>query len=122
MDVLAAVAASLWVVVVMKLAIPAWLRGLSASACFFSLVVVAVAMSMSNATISQLATSRSLYFADDGSLDQRLVLGHTPRSLVTLKVSDDRAIVEVSDHPASLVVLGTQSVIDYLESRRRREP
>ena len=46
LDALALIAAAVWVVVTMRLAIPRWLRGLAASACFFALVVTAVAMAI----------------------------------------------------------------------------
>ena len=62
LDVLAVIIASLWVVVVMRLTVPMWLRGLCASIAFFGLVVVTVAMSMSNAAAAQItvpAPSRS---------------------------------------------------------------
>jgi len=118
MDALATVAAALWVVMAMKLAIPRWMRGLSASACFFALVVVTVAMAMSNATVSQVHAGRSVYFADDGSLDERLVVGFTPQSMVSLRVENFRAIIDVSDKPASLTVVGTQSIAGYLDQRK----
>jgi len=118
MDALATVAAALWVVMAMKLAIPAWMRGLSASACFFALVVVTVAMAMSNATVSQVNTGRSVYLAEEGSLDERLVVGFTPQSIVTLHVENYRSIIEVSDKPASLTVVGTQSIAGYLDQRK----
>lgn len=121
LDILATIAAALWVVVVMRLAIPLWLRGVSASACLFALVVIAVAMSMTNAAVAQITAARSVFFLDDASLETRLVLGFTPRSFVTLNVSGNRSIVELRDRPAVLEVIRTQSIVDYLEELAPRE-
>ena len=84
MDALAAIAAALWVIVIMRLSIPVWLRALSASTCFFGLAVIATAMAMSNVTVSQLTLGRPVFFVDDGSLDTHLALGHTAAPLVSL--------------------------------------
>jgi hypothetical protein len=121
LDVLGTIAAALWVVVAMRLTIPLWLRGLSASACFFALVVVAVAMSMSNATVSQLTADRSVFFLDDNSLEARLMLGNTSHSIATLNMRDSRSYVELRARPEVLEVVGKQSIIEYLDERKPRE-
>jgi hypothetical protein len=120
LDVLGTIAASLWVVVAMRLTIPLWLRGLSASACFFALVVVAVAMSMSNATVAQLTTERSVVFLDDNSLQPRLLLGHTTHSIAALNIRGSRSFVELRDRPEVLEVIGRQSIIEFLDERKPR--
>jgi hypothetical protein len=120
LDVLGAIAASLWVVVAMRLSIPLWLRGLSASACFFALVVVAVAMSMSNATVSQLTADRSVFFLDDNSLEPRLLVGGTSHSIATLNIRSSRSYVELRDRPEVLEVIGKQSIIEFLDERKPR--
>lgn len=117
MDVLATIAAALWVVVAMRLNIPSWLRGLSASACFFSVAVIATAMAMSNVTVSQVTASRSIYFLDDGSLDTQLVLGHTPRSMASLRGDQRAALVELRDRPQSITIIGRESILAYLNAR-----
>jgi hypothetical protein len=121
LDVLGTIAASLWVVVAMRLHIPIWLRGLSASACYFALVVTAVAMSMSNAAASMISADRSVFFLDDGSIETRLVLGHTPRALATLNVRDGRTFVELRDRSEVLEVVGKQSILEFLGDRAPSE-
>ena len=113
-DVLAVVAASCWVVLVMRLTIPVWLKVLSASFAFFTLVVVTVAMSMSNATVAQVITPRSIYLADDGSVDARLLLGSTRDHFATLRQTEGAIVVELISLPSTLTVIGTQSIVDYL--------
>lgn len=137
LDALALVAAALWVVVSMRLAVPLWLRALASSVCMFVLVVLTVAFSISNATIAQATTERSIFLDDEGSLDPQLVVGFTPEYLVTLRVekaSPPRqsppptadgvsaesprvsfvTIVEMTDRPTKLTVFGRQSIIDYM--------
>jgi hypothetical protein len=122
LDVLAVISAALWVVVIMRLVIPLWLRVLTASMCFFSLCVVLVAMSMSGAAAAQIASERSLIFIDDGSLDPRLLLGSTRQSMAVLMIDDQATLVELRDRPANLTVVGRQSIVDFLESRATKRP
>jgi hypothetical protein len=114
LDALATIAAALWVVVIMRLAIPTWLRALSASACFFGLAVIAVAMAMSNVTISQSTSGRAVFFLDEGSIETRLLLGHTPRSMATLGVAGKAVLVELRDRPAEFTVVGQEPIVDYV--------
>lgn len=122
LDVLGTMSAALWVVVTMRLRVPLWLKGLSASACMFTLVVVAVAMSMSNGAASQIAAERSVFFLDEGSPEDRLVLGYTPQAQAALSVRDYKSAVEVRDRPAVLKVVGTQSIVQYLKERQQPDP
>ncbi|MCI0362697.1 MAG: hypothetical protein L0Y44_14170 [Phycisphaerales bacterium] len=127
LDVLGVIAAALWVVVAMRLPIPLWLRGVSASACLFSLIVAAVAMSMSNAAVAQIIAPRSVCILDEpataaGSQQAtRLVIGFTPRALATLHVTNNRTVIELRDRPAVLEVIAAQSIVDYLNERAIRE-
>lgn len=121
LDVLAVISAALWVVVIMRLAIPLWLRVLTASMCFFSLVVVTVGMSMSSAAAAQVTASRSLIFIDDGTLDPRLLLGSTRQSMAVLVVDGQSILVELRERPSNLTVVGRQSIIDFLNSRAPAE-
>ena len=115
LDVLAVVAATVWVVLVMRLAIPLWLRSITAAASLFALVVVIVAMSMSNAAAAQIQTFRSVVFIDDGSIDTRLLLGYTERHVATLRIDHDITIVELHDRSSLMTVIGRQSIVGMLE-------
>lgn len=121
LDVLGAIAAALWVVVAMRLRVPLWLRGISVSACFFALVVMTVAMSMSNATASMISVDRSVFFLDDGSLETRLVIGDTPHALATLTVRGDQTFIELRSRPETLEIVGKQSIVEYLRQQAPRE-
>lgn len=137
LDALGLVAAALWVVVAMRLAVPVWLRALASSVCLFVLVVLAVAFSITNATITQVTTERSVFLDDEGSLDPQLVVGFTPEYLVSLHVeqtapvrrpapverpesgpaptdADLITVIEMTDRPAKLTVFRRQSIIDYM--------
>jgi hypothetical protein len=169
LDALGVVAAALWVVVAMRLGVPLWLRALASSVCMFVLVVITVAFSITNATIAQISSERSVFLDEDGSVDPQLIVGSTPEYLVTLHVqagtallppndnspresgsgtdsidpqtpsgasstAQDQAsqprgargrvgiaVIEMSDRPTKLTVVGRQSIVDYLLSRRTRE-
>ena len=124
LDVLAVISAACWAVLVMRLTLPVWLKSLAASFAFFTLVVVTVAMSMSNATVAQIRTPRSVFIADDESADARLLVGNTSEHFVVLRVvpggmrgDTPMVVVELVDRPNTLTVIGTQSMIDYLNER-----
>lgn len=121
LDVLAGVAAAIWVVVAMRLAVPIWMRALSASACLFTLVVVVVAASMSGASVAQAGAGRAVISLDGGMSEPRMMLGFTPQYLATLQVEGDMAIVELRNRPDDIVVVGTQSIVEFLRQRAASE-
>ncbi len=121
LDVLAVIACALWVVLVMRLGIPAWLRAMAATASFFALVVATVAMSKSNVAVAQLEQARSEVFLDDGSVDTRLVLGSTGDHVATLRVDQGVAIVELHERAGVMTVIGRQSIVSMLEQAAQRE-
>ena len=114
-DVLAVIASATWVVLVLRLAIPLWLRVMASTTAFFTLIVITVAMSMSNAAVTELQKPRSEVFLDDGSVDTRLLLGATPGRLATLRMNMGVAIVELQDSGGTMTVIGRQSIISMLE-------
>ncbi len=117
LDVLGVVCASLWVVLVFRLPITLWLRVMAATAALFTLVVVTVAMAISNAGATQIGAARSLCVLDQRPGDLRLILSSTPRHTATLVASNGRAYVELHDTTGSIVVNGEQSILDYLSER-----
>jgi hypothetical protein len=121
LDAMGIIAAAVWVVLVMRLAIPAWLRALSASASFFALAVVTVAVSTSGAAVAQLQVPRSEVFLDDGSVHTRLLLGFTPRQIATLRVDEGGAIVELHDRSMMMTVIGRRSIVAMLNDARQYE-
>lgn len=114
MDALGTAAAALWVVVIMRLAIPLWLRVLTASACFFGLAVIAVAMAMSNVAASQLTAPRSIAFFEDESVDAHLVLGHTSHGVALMRVQQNGIMVDVRGRPMDLNIIGRDSIIGFV--------
>jgi len=120
LDALGVIAGAVWVVLVLRLAIPLWLRALSASASFFALVVVTVAVSASSAAVAQLQLPRSEVFIDDGSVHTRLLLGFTPRQVATLRIDEGGAIVELHDRSMMMTVIGRRSVVGMLEDAQRQ--
>ena len=121
LDVLMVITAALWVVLVMRLAVPLWLRALSASVSFFALVVIVVAMSLSSAAAAQLAAPRSLCLLPDAQDDWQLLLGSTPHHIATLGVRDGHTAVQLRNRRDLIIVQGTRSVIEYLNERAPQE-
>ena len=116
-DVLVTIAAALWAVLVLRLAIPRWLKAITASVSFFTLAVLAVAMSMSNAAVAQIEADRSLVFVDDGSLDEQLLLGFTRGHAALLRITPDSAVeMQLVERDTKLTVFGRQSLIDLLRN------
>lgn len=128
LDALGAIAGGLWVIVVLRLAIPLWLRLLALGATLFGLAVILLATAMSNVSASQLTSSRSVFFVDDDSLGTQLVIGHTPRSIATLRVDGSSGgggnsggggavLVDVRTRPVDFAVIGQESIVEFLQSR-----
>jgi len=116
-DVLMVIAAALWAVLVLRLGIPRWLKAITASVSFFTLAVLAVAMSMSNAAVAQIEADRSLVFVDDGSLDEQLLLGFTRGHAALLRITPDSWVeMQLVERDTKLTVFGRQSLIDLLRN------
>jgi hypothetical protein len=114
LDVLAVVGAALWVVLVLRLPIPIWLRSIAASAAFFTLVVATVAMSISNVAATEVGAARAVCRVDDGAGSPRVLLGATPHHLATLGIANGHVMVELRSHPESITVNGRQSIVEFL--------
>lgn len=115
LDVLAVIAMSLWVVLVMKITVPRWLRGLIAGIAFPVLVIATVAMAMSNVTVSEMNTGRTAAKAFEGATAERvLVLGAAHSQLATLRISGQEPAIELIEHPARMRVVARQSIIEFL--------
>jgi hypothetical protein len=120
LDALGVVAGAVWVVLVMRLAIPLWLRAITASASFFALAVITVAASTSSAAVAQLQSPRSEVFLDDGSVHTRLLLGYTPGQIATLRVDEGGAVVELHDRSMRATVIGRRSIAGMVEDAHYR--
>ena len=115
LDVIVVIATALWAILALRLTISLWLKALAASATFFALVVVSVAMATSNAAASEIQAPRSVVFLDDGSLDARLLLGFTRNQVVTLRSEHNVTVVELHDPATTMTVIGRQSIVGMLE-------
>ena len=118
LDVLGTVAAALWLVLVYRLPIALWFRALAASAAFFTLVVMIVAMSISNGAAAHLASVRShgtittASGATDGAA--RLVIGSTPHHTVTLVTMSGTAMIELRSLDETVRVSRRESIVGFL--------
>ena len=84
------------------------------------LVVATIAMSVSNASVAELRKARSEVFLEDGSVDTRLLLGSTPDHLATLRLDQGVAVVELTEQPGAMTVIGRQSIVGMLEREAAR--
>ncbi len=121
LDALAVITASLWMVLVLRLAIPRWLRAIAASAAFFTLVVVTVAMSITGAASAQIGQPRSVCATNDDPAAMCIILGTTPQHTATLLARDGMALIEFQNHPAPVIIAGRSSIVDYLVLRAADE-
>jgi hypothetical protein len=114
LDVLAVVAAGLWIVLVFRLPVPTWLRALSATFGFFALVVTTVALSISGATASQVNAQRSAVRdqAAGPGADRPpvLLIGRSGDREAVLVSTGGRLEVELREPPAELRVVGRASI------------
>lgn len=86
-DLLAAVTAVLWAVLVLRLAIPAWLRWLSGAIVYFALAVVLVSTAISNAMAAHVDLPRAVVRAP-AETSEALLLGYTREHAVLFTVGD----------------------------------
>ena len=115
LDVLLVVATALWAILVLRLSIPLWLKVMAASCTLFTLVVVAVAMAISNAAAAEVQAPRALVFLSDDSLAPQLQLGFTRAQVVTLRREGTITVVELHDPATTMTVIGRQSIVGMLE-------
>ncbi|MCA9290202.1 MAG: hypothetical protein KDA25_03675 [Phycisphaerales bacterium] len=117
LDVIAVVAAALWVVLSMRLAIPVWMRALVVSATMFALVVMVTAMSLTNAAAAHIQSPRSLCLVDDDeSFAPRLLLGSTGTHIASVRVEGNVVAVELLEAPNMMTVVDRQSIVQLLRS------
>jgi hypothetical protein len=121
-DLLAFVTAALWVVLAFRLPVALWLKALLASACFFALVVVMVAMAVTSGASAHVETGRSLCILEERD-HWRLLLGHVGERMATLEITQQGAGIELIDPANGTVVYGRRSIIDEydLVARQMRE-
>ena len=118
LDVVAVIASALWVVLVMRLAIPAWLRALAASAGCVGLVVAAVAMSMSNGAATEFQKVRSVVTFREVPSEARLLVGFTPNHAVTLHLDHSAARIELHDARITMTVVGNRSIAEMMDQEK----
>ncbi|MFO0873104.1 MAG: hypothetical protein U0575_03920 [Phycisphaerales bacterium] len=141
-DLLAAATATLWAVLVLRLAIPAWLRWLAGATTFFALAVVLIGAGTSNAIAAHVALPRAVVLvagdasvpaaidpgSDDGAaappasgaeLREALLLGYTRGHTLLLEVDDStpRTELVVAER---LPIVGQRSIREMLAPREER--
>ena len=114
-DLLGFIAAALWVVLAFRLPVAMWLKALMVSVTFFGLVVVTVAMSISNGSAAHTETGKSVVLLDDESTNWRLLLGHVGDRMATLEIGPEAAEIELMHPDSGVFVFGRRSIIDEYE-------
>lgn len=123
LDLLAVIAAVLWMVLCFRLPIVLWSRVLAAAATIFALAVVTISMASSGAAAAQLNLDRSICLVGYDEMDRCLMLGSTRDHLVLLLVSDGQTVVELRDTAMSMEVLAEQrSIIEFLDEAADGQP
>ncbi len=112
LDLFAALATLLWAILVLRLAIPRWLRWLSGAIVFFALGVALVSTSISNAAVTHLHTSRAVIARQETNA---LLLGSTREHSVLLWVNGETLQITL-EPPQALVITGRQSVVEFAEN------
>jgi hypothetical protein len=111
LDVLAVTIAALWVVLIMRVAIPLWLRSLCVPAAFVALAFVTVSMSITAATVAQAQTPRTMIEDSGGSA--QLMIGAFAAQYAVMSRSGDEIVIELQSSPPSSRVVGRQSIVEF---------
>ena len=122
LDTIAMICAALWVVLVLRLPIPLWLRAIAGSGAFFTLVVATVAMSISGAAATQVGAPRSVGRRADGAGPPYVILGSTRRHVAVLEVANHAIIVELRGHSETMNVTGHESIVGFLAAGASAAP
>lgn len=117
LDVLAIVAAALWLVLVFRLPIPTWYRVLTASIGFFTLCVVTVAFAISAGAAAQVDMVRSQAMIAEADGRDCLIIGSTPHHTAALFIEDGRVDVELRRKDESIAVTRRESIVGFLDQR-----
>lgn len=115
-DLLAFIAAALWVVLAFRLPVALWLKALLASATFFALVVVTVAMAVTSGSAAHIEAGRSLCLLDSESNHWRLLLGNVNNQLATLEITPEGTAIELTTPNTGVIVFGRNSIIGEYET------
>lgn len=115
LDMLACIIAALWVVLIMRVAIPLWLRALCAPAALIALVVVSIAMSMTNTTVSQMQAPRMItgHEMNEGG---SLIIGRVDGQRVVLSRAGEELVIELHAPPAASRITGRESILTFTAS------
>jgi len=118
LDLLAFLIAGLWVVLILRVAIPAWLRALCASAAFAALLIVTIAMSMSNATVALAQSPRTTLSAGGNGGTTNLLIGHVADRPAVMARAGEAVTIELLSEsaPDHSSITGRQSIIEFCAS------
>ncbi|MEM7227845.1 MAG: hypothetical protein AAF432_03425 [Planctomycetota bacterium] len=118
LDALAVIAITLWAILTMRLVIPTWLRALSASFAFPTLILMAMAFAQSAVTATQVALPRSVCFMNVAPTEPqwRLIIGRSDSRLATLIRGNEQVIVELRDAETVLYAYERRSIPMFLTS------
>lgn len=118
LDGLALIGAALWVVLVFRVTVPAWMKAIAASACLFAAAAGLVAAGISGATVAHLHLPRPVVTVPDISPQPALLIGQTrthsiimqpdsPDAAATMRMTafDYPSIVQISDRKSIATLL-----------------
>lgn len=116
LDVLFAAATAVWMVLVLRLPVPAWTKALSGTAAFFTMSVLIVAMSVSGASVAQVRSPRSVCLVNSFDDQPRLLIGATTRQTGMVSISDAGVVeVHLVNAPTTYSVIGRQSIVEFMQ-------
>lgn len=119
LDLFCLIAMSLWVVLVMRLAVPGWLRGLSAGLCFTILAFTFAAVAVSGVSVNQVTSTRTVAVMLEGATsEQVLLLGEAHDRLVSLRAGPHHVAIDLIEPPGRLRVVNRRSIADYVNDYR----
>jgi hypothetical protein len=117
LDVLAFTIAALWVVLIMRVAIPLWLRALCAPAAFIAMIVMMVALSITNVTAAQVQAPRSVMLDRSEGESPRLLIGPVDGHMVVLSQAGGEIVIELESPPPAVRVTGQHSIIRFITGK-----
>lgn len=118
LDTMAVLASALWVVLIFRVTLPMWLKALTVTASLAAAVIAMACFSATAGGAAGLQSNRSLCLFSDKADTWHLLLGSTRRQLATLRVDDTSVLIELRDEPSSLDVVGSASVVEFLEQAK----
>lgn len=119
LDALALFAAVLWLVLLLRITLPTWLKALSVTLAVAGAVIAFAGFAVTAGCVAGVETPRSVCMLETEVDDTHLLIGSTDQQIATAHVEFGNVVmIQLTDRPSTLNVLDSMPVTDFLKSQQ----